>query len=104
MFELIAETTERPLRERSPISKFAALGLHVAVVAGLAGVATLQGVKVLSSVPPMTAFVVPSPVPLLMPPPPPVTRQAPRKVEQSSRRAAESAAPVELPTPGSARA
>jgi len=99
VFELISGTRERALRERSPVSKAVALTLHLAVAAGLVGVMLTERVKVLPAIAPTIMAFVSSPFALPAPAPAPAAQKAARVVEQPTKPAALSAAPIE-PQPG----
>lgn len=98
MFDLIADETERPLRERSPRSKLAALVMHVIVVTAVIVLPVLRATNSLPEASTMRAFFVSSPpAPPPPPPPPPPALVAARAMERPVRTAGEFAAPIDVP-------
>lgn len=96
MFDLIADETERPLRERSPRSKLTALVMHVIVVTAVIMLPVLRATNPLPEALTMRAFFASSP-PAPPPPPPPPAPVAAREVERPVRTAGEFAAPIDVP-------
>lgn len=96
MFDLITQDTERPLRERSPLSKLVALVMHVTVVAVVVVLPLLRATDALPEAPAMMAFVAPPPAPP-PPPPPPAPAVAERAMARPVRTAGKFAAPIEAP-------
>jgi len=97
MFDLITQSTERPLRERSLPSKIVAIVVHTTIIAALLVIPLLRVADQLPAVvPTVMAFVAPAPVATPPPPPPP---PAPAVARQAApvRTASPDAAPVEAP-------
>lgn len=102
MFELITDGRERPLRERSPMSKVVAIVVHVVLIIVLLVVPLLRLTDVLPLVPAMMAFVATAPAPQPPPPPPPAPAPMPDRAKaaapQPVKTAGEFAAPIEAPS------
>jgi protein TonB len=100
MFDLIAGTADRPLREPAPGSKVASLLAH-GVILGLAiSIPVFRSASILMESPAIAAFVAPPPAPAppRPPPPPPLGRIAePRRIVQPAPKKPELAAPIEMP-------
>ena len=83
MFDLITESLERPLRERSVRSKIVSVGGHMAVLFVVFVLLPLSLSDALPQVPPvMMAFVAAAPP---APPPPPAPVRAPRATARAAR-------------------
>jgi protein TonB len=101
MFDLITDTLERPLRERSRSSKIVAVVAHIVVLLVVVVIPLLLATNELPSVPTMMAFVAPSPEPPAPPPPPPPPAPPLAAVPaqpQPVPTAGQFAAPVEAPS------
>ena len=100
MFDLITDTRERPLRERSLSSKIVAIAVHAIVGAVVILIPLLQATSQLPNVPSMMmAFVA---VPAAPPPPPPPPPAPPAAVAAARstapvRTTGQFAAPIEAP-------
>jgi protein TonB len=101
MFDLITDTSERPLRERSLASKVAATMLHIVVVVVVIVIPLLQVTNQLPPiVPTVMAFVAPvtaAPPPPPPAPPPPAAAVA-RAAVEPVRTTGQFAAPIEAPS------
>lgn len=99
MFDLITDTRERPLRERSLTSKIVATVFHIVVVTVVIVVPLLRAANQLPPiVPTMMAFVAPMPVaPPPPPPPPPAASPVAQASPQPARTTGQFAAPIEAP-------
>jgi protein TonB len=99
MFDLITQSTNRPLRERSVPSKIVAIVMHVVVIVVVLGASFF----VTEGLPPVQetimAFVAAQPAAPPPPPPPPPAAPAatPRPVAQPARPSGQLAAPIEAP-------
>jgi periplasmic protein TonB len=71
MFDLTAETIERPFRDQHASATLLSAAVHAAVVGSVAWVVLFSVPDQLPPVPDMMAFVAPAPVPSPPPPPPP---------------------------------
>ena len=102
MFDLITDTAERPLRERSFTSKVVALVAHVVVILAVVALTLVQVTHQLPALQTMRAFVVeapPSPPPPPPPPPPPrPTTAGPRASVKAVPTTGQFAAPVAAPS------
>lgn len=101
MFDLITESQERPLRERSVPSKIVAIVFHVIVIAIVLAVPLFEVVTALPPVvPTMMAFVAAQPAAPPPPPPPPApaVAAAARPPSEPPRTAGTFAAPIEAPS------
>jgi protein TonB len=101
MFDLITDTQERPLRERSRSSKIVAVVAHIVVILVLLVIPLLLATNELPTVPTMMAFVAPSPEAPPPPPPPPPPAAPPAAVPaqpQPIQTTGQFAAPVEAPS------
>jgi hypothetical protein len=102
MFDLIAGTGERPLRERSPAWKIVAVVVHIVVILVVVAIPLLLATSELPAVPTIMAFVSPSPTapppPPLPAPPPPALAARPemRPVPTAGQFAAPVVAPSEI--------
>jgi periplasmic protein TonB len=86
MFDLITESMERPLRERSVRSKIISVGGHMAVLFVVFVLLPLSLSDALPQVPPvMMAFVAAAPPTPPPPPPPPAPVRAPRATARAAR-------------------
>jgi periplasmic protein TonB len=99
MFDLITDTQERPLRERSLASTIAAVVAHVVVMLVLVMIPLLLVTHELPDVPTIMAFVAPSeaPPPPPAPPPPAPAAAAVRAQSPPVEATGQFAAPVEAP-------
>ena len=101
MFDLITDTSERPLRRRSLGSTIAAIALHLVILAVVVVLPLLMATNQLPAVvPTMLAFVAAQPVAPPPPPPPPPPRAATvadRRVAQSAPTTGQFVAPIEAP-------
>jgi len=101
MFDLIAGTIERPLRERAPGSKVVSTTLHVVVLALVVGIPLLRATNTLPDVQTIMAFAA---APSAPPPPPPLPSPAParsaepRPVAQVEPKPGLLTVPLETPT------
>jgi protein TonB len=84
MFDLITGTNQRPLRERAPASKVAAVTIHAGLLVVLISIPLLRVDVPLPQLPTIMAFVSPSPAaPPPAPPPPALQRRnSPEQPEQ----------------------
>jgi protein TonB len=101
MFDLIMDTQDRPLRERSGFSRIVAVLAHIAVLLVVVMIPLLLATNELPSVPTMMAFVAPSPEAPPPPPAPPPPAPPPAAVPAQPRpvpTAGQFAAPVEAPS------
>jgi protein TonB len=99
MFDLITDESERPLRERSPMSKVVAMVGHAVILVIVVVIPLLSATNVLPPLPSMMAFVAAAPVPPAPPPPPPpAAQQAKATPAQPVKTAGEFAAPIEAPS------
>jgi periplasmic protein TonB len=99
VFDLIMESQERPLCERSLSSKIVAVAVHVVVILAVMVIPVLLATDELPTVPTMMAFVAPPPA--APPPPPAPPRPAPAAAlppGQPVRTTTPLAAPVEAPS------
>lgn len=96
MFDLISGNLERPLRERSLLSKVVAAVIHGVILGGIALITLFTAARALPPVASMMAFVASAPAP---PPPPPPPRQTEpsRAAPQPEKPAEALATPVEAP-------
>ena len=86
MFDLITESMERPLRERSVRSKIVSVGGHMAVLFVVFVLLPLSLSDALPPAPPMMmAFVAAAPAAPPPPPPPPAPVRAPRATARAAR-------------------
>ena len=100
MFDLITDSGNRPLRERSVGTKIVAVVWHVIVIAALLVIPLLRVTDQLPPVvPTIMAFVSAQPAEPPPPPPPPLpaAQAAPRQAAQPARTAGEFVAPLEAP-------
>jgi periplasmic protein TonB len=102
MFDLITESMERPLRERSVRSKIISIGGHVAVLFVVFVLLPLSLSDALPPAPPMMmAFVAAAPPAPPPPPPPPAPVRAPRSTARAARpeqTLVQLMAPIEAPS------
>jgi protein TonB len=101
MFDLITDTLERPLRERSQSSKIVAVLAHIGVMLVVVVIPLLLATNELPDVPTMMAFVAPAPEAPPPPPAPPPPAPPPAAVPaqpQPVPTAGQFAAPVEAPS------
>jgi protein TonB len=99
MFDLIMETQERPLRERSQFSKILAVAVHIIVILAVVTIPLLLASNELPTVPTMMVFAAPAPAAPPPPPPaPPPPAPAARTEAQPVRTTGQFAAPVEAPS------
>lgn len=98
MFDLLAGTLERPLRERAPLSKVVAALIHGVVLTLLVGIPLLRVTNVLPEVPAIMAFVAAPAAPPPPPPPPPARAVTARPVVRPTPKLTGAfAAPIEAP-------
>jgi protein TonB len=83
MFDLTAETMERPFRDRHPSATLLSVATHVAIIGGVAWVVLFSMPDTLPQVPSMMAFVAAAPVPSPPPPPPPPAPQRAKAAQVS---------------------
>ena len=83
MFDLITGSNQRPLRERAPASKVAAVTIHAGLLIVLFSIPLLRVEVPLPQLPTIMAFVAPSPAapPAAPPPPAPQRRNSPEQPE-----------------------
>jgi len=100
MFDLITDSRERPLRERSLPSKIVAMVLHVVIVTLVVVIPLLTVTNQLPRVvPTMLAFVAAEPVaPQPPPPPPPAAASAAARPVEAVRTTGQFAAPLDAPS------
>jgi periplasmic protein TonB len=85
MFDLITQSTERPLREKSVKSKVAAIVAHTAGLTALIGLTLSREVSVRPEIPTTLAFVAPPLEQLPLPPPPASTGRTSKAVSTSGQ-------------------
>ena len=98
MFDLIASSTKRPLREGTPGSKVLSLAAHAVIGTLIVGIPLLSVTNTLPEVPTMLAFVSAPPAPP-PPPPPPLPAGQPKPVaRETAKPAGALAVPIEAPS------
>ena len=83
MFDLTAETIDRPFRDKHAPATMLSVAAHVAVIGAVGWFVLFSVPDQLPPVPDMIAFVAPAPVPSPPPPPPPPAAKAAKAVQPS---------------------